>query len=160
MVHNYFPGNTATHSLRKGGARFYAAAEAPEQATRDQGGWRTTETMKEIYTSLTPSEVKTVLHNAANTAGDSFAVQTMVEQITAAGPSTEFGDNKVAIDFASLVVASINNIPWKTLTELKVGVHFKSLVRHPNDEVRSKATSSLCLLRSARAAYMAKNRKE
>ena len=45
-VYAAFPGNTATHSLRKGGARFYAAVEAPEQATRDQGGWRATDTMR------------------------------------------------------------------------------------------------------------------
>ena len=52
-----FQGNTSTHSLRKGGAKFYASSDAPEQATMAQGGWRTSETMRSIYTSLSQAEI-------------------------------------------------------------------------------------------------------
>ena len=53
-----FQGNTSTHSLRKGGAKFYANADSPEQATMSQGGWRTSDTMRTIYTSPTKAEVR------------------------------------------------------------------------------------------------------
>ena len=158
-VYANFPGNTATHSLRKGGARFYAAAEAPEQATRDQGGWRTTETMREIYTSLTPSEVKCALHKAANTAGDTYALQTLANYIQAPGFASRDGDIKLAIDFITRVDSSIGYTPWKILIELRIGVHLRRLAQHADPEVRIKATPTLCHLRAAWATHKAESRK-
>ena len=49
---------TAAHSLRKGGAQFWARRGTHEDATRQQGGWKTSEVMKAIYTALSPSEVR------------------------------------------------------------------------------------------------------
>jgi hypothetical protein len=154
-----FPGNTATHSLRKGGARFYAASQAPEQATRDQGGWRTTETMREIYTSLTPSEVKGALHKAANAAGHCFVLHELSELLQPLALAGKTADVKMAIRFARLVDEVIGKVAMKDFAECKAGIHLKRLVSHSNEEVRSAATSALGHLRSAWASYKAKSRK-
>ena len=154
-----FPGNTATHSLRKGGARFYAAAQAPEQATRDQGGWRTTETMKEIYTALTPSEVKAALHNAANAAGDCFALLELSGLLQPLAMTGKSADIKTAARFVQLVDGVIGKVAMEKLVECKAGIHLKRLVSHPDDGLRSAATSALGHLRSAWASYKVGSRK-
>jgi hypothetical protein len=154
-----FPGNTATHSLRKGGARFYAASQAPEQATRDQGGWRTTETMREIYTALTPSEVKAALHRAANAAGDCFALHELSELLQPLALTGESADIKTAKRFVQLVDEVIGKVSMKNLVECKAGIHLKRLLSHPNEEVRSAAISAYGHLRSAWASYKVESRK-
>ena len=56
IVSAAFAGNTGTHSLRKGGATFYARSDAPEQITMMQGGWRTSEVLQTIYAKFTVAE--------------------------------------------------------------------------------------------------------
>ena len=153
-----FAGNTSSHSLRKGGARFYAGADAPEQATREQGGWRTTETIAKIYTALTKDEVKLAIHSAANTAGIAFALQPLAELIQTAGLSTSVDDQSRMIKFIDMVGTAVGTVPWKAFVELKVGVLLKRLVQHPDRDVRSRATTAPCSLRSAFSAYKADKR--
>ena len=58
LVATAFGHGKSSHSLRKGGAVFYARGGAAEDATRQQGGWRTSEVMRTIYTTLSTSEVE------------------------------------------------------------------------------------------------------
>ena len=150
---SFFTGNTSTHSLRKGGARFYAAADAPEQATRDQGGWRTSETMKEIYTALTPSEVKLALHTAANAAGNEFALQQLSNEIPNYYKSNEVAQVKIVRHYVQMVNGLIGNTPWKILAQCKTGIHLKALVSHPNGQLRLDATAALVNMRSSWASH-------
>ena len=157
-IYANFPGNTATHSLRKGGARFYASSEAPEQATHDQGGWRTSETMKQICTALSPAEVKVALHKAANAAGIAFTSQSLASALSYSGETTK--DIEAAITFVNLATSVIDNVPWKKLVELKLGVHLKKLTQHGDEKVRTAAVSSWGHLRQCWAAYKAASREE
>ena len=148
-----FTGNTSIHSLRKGGARFYAAADAPEQATRDQGGWRTSETMKEIYTALTPSEVKLALHTAANAAGNEFALRQLSDEIPNYYKSTEVAEVKIVRHYVQMVNGLIGKTPWKILAQCKTGIHLKALVSHPNGQLRLDAKAALVNMRSSWASH-------
>ena len=152
-----FTGNTSTHSLRKGGARFYAGADSPEQATRDQGGWRTTETMKEIYTGLTPSEVKRALHIAANTAGSEFALQESSRELATIKNSNQVAEVGTAKHYIHLVDGMIDKAPWKIMVKNNAGILMRYLVAHHNGEVRLYDTSVLVKLRSSWARYKALN---
>ena len=155
-----FTGNTSTHSLRKGGARFYAAAQAPEQATRDQGGWRTTEVMRHIYTSLTTSEVKNAIHDAANSAGYEFALQSLTEELANVEKSGLAAEVNIANQYIQLLDDMIDAAPWKILSKFNVGKHAKRLVTHPDDAVRLSAVSALGKLRSAWASHQSANRSD
>ena len=156
----FFTGNTSTHSLRKGGARFYAAVETPEQATRDQGGWRTTEVMKEIYTSLTPSEVKGALRTAANEAGFEYALKRCATHIASANKDNLPTEAATAKHYLKMVDNMIDTVPWKVLTRNNTGVYTKALVSHPDEYIRLTATSVLGKLRSSWARFKASSRTE
>ena len=154
-----FAGNTSTHSLRKGGARFYSAAEAPEQATQQQGGWRTTETMRTIYTSLTPAEVQKAIHNAANVGGIEFTLSDFAQRLACVAESARSLEDHSCIQNLLTVSDAVDRIPWSAFIRQRAGIIVKSLVSHPSPAVRTKAISVLCMLRSKFAAYKAKNRK-
>ena len=57
VVDNFGKG-MASHSLRQGGAVFYSRRGADEDATRQQGGWKTSEVMANIYAKFAPQEVR------------------------------------------------------------------------------------------------------
>ena len=154
-----FAGNTSTHSLRKGGARFYAAADTPEQATQVQGGWRMTEAKRTIYTSLTPEEVKTAIHRAANSAGDVYALQMLSKALIDTGDACERAAEDVALQFMRAIVKATSKIPFQLekFVELKAGVILKKLTRHHKDHVRNEAIPAYTALRTAYANSKARN---
>ena len=58
-----------THSLRKGGAKWYrAAGDCPEDAVQVQGGWAPRETMQKIYSCETKEALRKQLLSAATKA--------------------------------------------------------------------------------------------
>ena len=81
-----FGHSTATHSLRKGGATFYCRQGAMDDATRQQGGWRTTEIMNRIYTKLSAKEVAEEIHTVAGQASLQLELQRRSTQL---GPSRD-----------------------------------------------------------------------
>ena len=144
-----FSGSTSTHSLRKGGARFYAAAETPEQATKVQGGWRTAEIMKAIYTPLTPSEVKTAIHKAANPAGDLFTLQVLSKALIDTGDACEGAAVDLALQFVRVIAKATGKVPFEKFVEFKVGIMLKRLSRHHKDRVRNEAIPAYTALHAA-----------
>tara|TARA_B100000780_G_C21093677_1_gene440898 strand:+ start:153 stop:1682 length:1530 start_codon:yes stop_codon:yes gene_type:complete len=158
-VTNKFSGNTATHSLRKGGARFYAKAQAPEQATRDQGGWRTSETMKEIYTALTKDEVHSAIHEAANTAGNFYVLKELAQKMKSFDSLEETAAAKLASEFCASIIDAIGVVEWPEFVQLKIGITLKGLFQHKNKEVSSKAIRTSSAMRHAFLACQAKKRK-
>ena len=76
-----FGASLATHSLRKGGAVYYARAGVVEDATRQQGGWRTTTVMKEIYTTLNRKEVQQELMRVFNITSAACNVRARFKQL-------------------------------------------------------------------------------
>ena len=134
-----FAGNTATHSLRKGGARFYSAAQAPEQATMVQGGWRTTDTMRTIYTTLTKAEVHQAIHTAAKRGGAEVAIEQYARELGGLQGSPETLGDDVLANFLKTVSLAVGIVPWSCFTKNKVGVIVKRLTSHNNNEIRRKA---------------------
>ena len=58
-----------THSLRKGGAKWYrSSGKCPVDAVQVQGGWAHRETMQKIYARETKDALRRQLHLAANAA--------------------------------------------------------------------------------------------
>ena len=155
LVTANFQGNTATHSLRKGGARFYSAAESPEQATMFQGGWRTAETMRTIYTSLTTPEVHNAIHKAANVGGVQHVLVYLSEQVGLSDGGVGSVDESVIQDYLAIVGDAINVVPWRSLITLRVGIAVKRFTSHSNETVRAKAIGVHCRLRSEFAAHKA-----
>ena len=115
--------------------------------------------MKEIYTALTPCEVKAALHNAANAAGDSFALLELSGLLQPLAMTGKSADIKTAARFVQLVDGVIGKVAMEKLVECKAGIHLKRLVSHPDDGLRSAATSALGHLRSAWASYKVGSRK-
>ena len=76
-----FGASLATHSLRKGGAVYYARAGVVEDATRQQGGWRTTTVMKEIYTTFNRKEVQRELMRVVKTTSAACNVRAHFKQL-------------------------------------------------------------------------------
>ena len=150
-----FQGNTSTHSLRKGGAKFYAAANSPEQATMLKGGWRTSETMRSIYTSLTKSEVSAAISKAAVNAGHAYVIKRSTMSLSSISKDSLLKDSRSAIDYINLVKPLIGKVPWPVLVENKVAVFHKKLTSHEDEVVRQLATSSYGKLRSAWAVHKA-----
>ena len=131
--------NTSSHSLRNGGARFYSSTNAPEGATQAQGGWRTTETMRAIYTSLKPSEVRQAIHKAANLGGTEYCLESLSAKFVEFESMGIASDVKLAHDYITMVNDAIDVIPWQSLANLKVGHKMKALTRHKNIHVQHKA---------------------
>ena len=155
LLTSHFAGNTSTHSLRKGGARFFAKAEAPEQATMFQGGWRTTESMRSIYTTLSKAETRVELHKAANSAGCTFILKSLAKELLSLSSQSTFPEVRVANKFLNLVLPAIGKVDWKIFVEFKVGVILKRLVQHPDENIRSLSVTTLGRLRGAWAAHKA-----
>ena len=114
--------------------------------------------MREIYTNLTPSEVKGALHTAANAAGDAFAVQEISKELGTIYKSNQVADVGKAKHYIHLVDGMTVNALWKIITKTTTGVHMKNLVSHQNNEVRLSATFVLVKLRSSWARHKVESR--
>ena len=158
FVTSTFQGNTATHSLRKGGARFYSHAEAPEKATMSQGGWRTTETMRMVYTTLTDQEVQAAIFKAANDGGTEMVLQLMADKFNLAPDQQDAVLAPAAVDYMATVSSAVGNIPWSAIRKHKVGIICKYWTRSDNGVIKSKAISTLTNLRSKFAAFQTSQR--
>ena len=65
-LNSYFKEtNISSHSLRRGGAQWWVhTAQVDEETIRIQGGWRTSQTMKEFYVQCPPEKVADTLASA------------------------------------------------------------------------------------------------
>ena len=149
-----FQGNTSTHSLRKGGAKFYASS-APEQATMAQGGWRTSDTMRSVYTTLSRSEVHEAIKKSANLSGKEYIFKKASSAIVALPKEALLEDATSATDYIKTILPMIGRVSWPILIEHKAGRLLKQLTSHKDEYVRAAAVSAYGRLRGAFAAHKA-----
>ena len=124
-----------------------------------QGGWRTTDTMRAIYTMLTKAEVHEAIHAAAKRGGAEVALEHFARKLGVLQGSPEtVGDEELA-NFLKTVSLAVGIVPWSCFIKNKVGVIVKRLTSNSNDEIRRKAISVLCTMRSKFAAFKASQRK-
>lgn len=139
---------TSTHSLRKGGAVYYSRAGASEDATRQQGGWRTSEVMKSIYTTLSAKEVESELHKVANATSLAWAIRL---RFKALGRSSEdiLRQPPAAVQpFLAFVAGNISIVDKHILVEAKLAASLKVLTNHVDDAVRNHAIKLFTMSRS------------
>ena len=149
-----FQGNTSTHSLRKGGAKFYASS-APEQATMAQGGWRTSDTMRSVYTTLSRSEVHEAIKKSANLSGKEYIFNKTSSAIVALPKEALLEDAASATNYINTILPMIGRVSWPILIEHKAGRLLKQLTSHKDEYVRAAAVSAYGRLRGAFAAHKA-----
>ena len=143
-----FGKGSASHSLRKGGAQFYARRGAPEDATRQQDGWKTSEVMARIYTTLSKSEVRNEIIAVGAATSFQHEIQQQFlrlgdtpEKLRAASPM----DLMAPLNFVANNVAKLNT---QALLDTQVGKYLKWLTRHENEHIRSRSTHLYTIVHS------------
>ena len=148
----------STHSLRKGGATFYARQGADPNATQQQGGWRTSEIMAEIYTKLSQSEVQRELVKVAQASSFQLELQARVLELGDTSEVMFALPEAKLLGFLNYVNELKHNISTNTLRDTKVGLALKRLCSHPSADIRNLAIELHTLLRAAFMAYQASKR--
>ena len=153
-----FGNSTATHSLRKGGATFYARQGAAEDATRQQGGWRTTEIMRAVYTKLTRKEVDIELRKVLDA---SSLRLTLRQSFRALGASTADVLAQPAArlrPFLAFVAGHLTDFNESLIQESRVIGMVKILAQHQDEHTRNHAISLYTSLRSTWMAIQSAKR--
>ena len=148
----------STQSLRKGGATFYARQGADPNATQQQGGWRTSEIMAEIYTKLSQSEVQRELVKVAQASSFQLELQARVLELGDSVDITFSLPEAKLLGFLHYVNELKHSISTNTLRETKVGVALKRLSTHPSANVRNLSIELHTALRAAFMSYQASKR--
>ena len=130
-----FGQGKASHSLRKGGAKFFARHHAAEDATRQQGGWRTSEVMKTIYTKLSTLEVEHELSTVANRASLSYDLRTRINEAC----SVESGSVAKIRALLTFVESVEQFITEEVLSHSRIGHFLKANFSHTDANVRALA---------------------
>ena len=120
-----------------------------------QGGWRTSETMRSIYTTLSKSEVSAAINKAAANAGHAYVIGKSSLSLSATSKDALLKESGAALEYINLVKPLIGKVPWPVLVENRSGALLKRLTRHEDERVRQLATSAYGKLHSAWAAHKA-----
>ena len=142
-----FGNNKSTHSLRKGGAVFYARHGASEDATRQQSGWRASEVMSAIYTKLSTSEVEREIAKTACTVNSGVLLQELIAGLGDIS-QTENLNKHNALTFLDGVASHRAKMTTSILKMTSIGKIVRALTKHVDERVRSRAAEELTLLRS------------
>ena len=140
LVTAAFGVGTASHSLRRGGAQFFARRGACEDATRQQGGWKTSAVMNSVCVNLSPTEVRTELLRVAS---DASGMHTISSRLLALGTSKEgvLAQPPLAINpVLALISCHVREFSQASLLESKAGVYLRWLKQHRDEHVRHVAT--------------------
>ena len=157
-VASSFGSQTAAHSLRKGGALFYARRGACTDATRQQGGWKTADVMQAVYTKLTVAEVRNeIMQVGASTS----ALEEIKQKLNSLGANEQ---EALAVPAAhvqpvlALIQANVTKFTTQTLLQTNAGRYLKWLQRHESESVRTSAVRLHTLIRSRWMAAKAAKR--
>ena len=123
-----------------------------------QGGWRTTDTMRTIYTTLTDEEVQTAIFKAANEGGTEMVLQLMAEKFNLSPDQLDAVLAPAALDYMATVSSAVGKISWSTIRKHKVGIICKHWTKSDNGVIKNKAISTLIILRSKFAAFQTSQR--
>ena len=147
-VQDAFGSSLATHSLRKGGAVYYARAGVVEDATRQQGGWRTTTVMNSIYITLNRKEVQQELMGVVNVTSAACTVRNMFKLLGKSAEEVLQQPPQSVLPFLKLVTEYVPNFDRDFLIQSKLVASVHLLIRHSDADVQSQATHLYTLARS------------
>ena len=153
-----FSGNVATHSLRKGGALFYARRGACTDATRQQGGWKTADVMQAVYTKLSVDEVRSeILQVGAATS----TLEEIKQKLLMSGSHESAVLTVPAVlifPVLALIQSNVANFTTNILLQTQAGRYLKWLQKYDDNAVRASAVKLHTLIRSRWMAAKAAKR--
>ena len=154
-----FGAGAASHSLRKGGAQFYARRGANEDATRQQGGWHTRDVMRQVYTTLSPSEVCAEIVNVAGKVNITEEVHARLQRLGSLDDILVLPENRLlpVLRYIDEVLPVLNT---RILLETKAGKYLRVLCRHSSPAVRDRASNSFARLHAQWMANQASKRRK
>ena len=134
-----FGHGAASHSLRKGGAQFYSRRGLDQDATRQQGGWKTAEVMASVYTTLAPHEVKQQILQAGASTSCMHESHLRVQKLAATPELAAAGDIKLAWAVLNLVKGNLHALSTRVLFEAHTPKYLKALIKHADGGVSATA---------------------
>ena len=147
-----FGHSVATRSLRKGGATFYDRQGVLEEATKQQGGWRTTEVMKSIYTKMSAAEVANEIHTVAARASIQLELQRRTQNLGASREDVLEQDPTVLLAFISFVQTHFKSVDLITLRDTAAARYVNWISQHTLPQVREPAVTLHTYIREHWAA--------
>ena len=127
---------------------YYARAGVVEDATRQQGGWRTTSVMKAIYTTLNRSEVQEELLRVVNATSLAVTVRNDFKLLGKSAEEVLKQPPHVVQPFLTLVSANVKNLTEEFLTQSNVVAALHVLLRHSDSSVQSQSSHLYAMARS------------
>ena len=110
-----------------------------QDATRQQGGWRTADVMASIYTTLAPHEVKAQILKVGATTSLLHELQLRVQKVAATPALAESCDTKAAWALLNLVKCNLHGLSTRLLFETHTPKYLKSLIKHADSGVSAAA---------------------
>ena len=135
-VADSFGCGKSSHSLRRGGAQFYARRGADEDATRQQGGWRTADVMRSVCTTLSASEVRTEILTVANFASLEYEIKGKCDALGLTVDDIHGTAASKVATFLAFIESRLPQIDDHVLKISGVGKTLGTLIRHPDETVR------------------------
>ena len=158
VVTSIFGNSTATHSLRKGGALYYARGGADDSATQAPGGWRTTDIMKAIYTKMSPSEIEDELVRVARNSSVGHDIRNRMMLIGTDAEEVRSKSPAILGPFLANLAGRVSSLDTEMCKSTGVRMHVKWLLAHECDQVRALATGSHSRIRANHMSASASKR--
>ena len=138
-VTSIFGKGTAAHSLRKGGAQFYSRRGLDQDATRQQGGWKTSEVMAMIYTKLS-AEVRQKIGAVVITSSLLQELQARLQKLGTKPEEAAAARGPDAWSALNLFKQNLHAISTRMMFDTQVPKLLKSLIRRSDVEISSCAS--------------------
>ena len=136
-----FGKGVASHSLRKGGAVFYSRRGMDDDATRQQGGWKTSEVMQRIYSTLTKDEVQEQILAVGRSTSVHHEIQLRVRRLGDAPDQARSASASSAWSFLTLLQNNLLALNTRVLFDTNAPKYLRALSRHADEDVRNMAIS-------------------
>ena len=140
-VSTVFGKGTASHSLRKGGAVFYSRRGMDDDATRQQGGWKTSEVMQRIYATLTKDEVCEQIVAVGRATSVHHEIQLRVLRLGDDPEKARSASASSAWAFLTLLQNNLKVLNTRVLYDTNAPKYLRVLSRHADEDVRNMAIS-------------------
>ena len=138
-VSSTFGKGMASHSLRKGGAVFYSRRGAAEDATRQQGGWKTSEVMQRIYSTLSKEEVKDQILAVGRSTSIHHELHLRLGKIGDSPDKALTAPVAAAISVLTLIERNLDSLSTRVLFDTSAPKYLRAMFKHADAGVRDRA---------------------
>ena len=143
------------------GGQFYSRRGMDQDATRQQGGWKTADVMASVYTTLAPHEVKEQIMKVGATTSLMHELRLRVQKLAATPDLAAAGDGKMAWALLNVVKSNLHGLSTRFLFETQTPQYLKGLIKHADSGVSATAARLYTTIHADwMAQQAAKRRKE